>query len=347
VAGCGGGGGDEGGPSLESVVAQVDGLTGQARERKLLALAKSEGGELNLYTSSSIELMSEVTDAFEDAYDLDVSVFKSNSQGLVQRIVEERDAGFHGADVSESNEISLRQLADADALAAYRPPGTAALVAGSGHGSWTADKFDTLVVAWNTDNVAAGDRPRSYEDLADPRWHGKLGLEIDDGAWYKALRDWWVASGKTPAEADRLFQAIARNAMFADSRSLLRQLLAAGELDVLPSIQRHNIEDMIRDGAPIAYEPAVEPAFTRPDGVAIVAGSPHPAAALLFADWLLDGGQKVMADFGADVARRDLVVAPTIERQPVEITGYLAAQDEWDARYERLTRLGGEVDESG
>jgi iron(III) transport system substrate-binding protein len=348
LAACGGsdGNGTSSGQSLDDVLSQVEGLSGQARTKKLAALAADEG-ELSLYTTSSIELTTELTDAFEDEYDLDVSVYKTGGDALVPRIVEERDAGFHGADLAETNEINLNHLEKADTLTSYRSPSAAGLVTGSQRELWTADKFDTLIAAWNTHNVSAADRPTSYEDLADPRWHGKLALEIEDSSWYKTLRDYWISSGKSPAEADRLFEAIARNSVFTDSRSLIRELLAAGEFDVAPSIQRHNIADMIKDGAPLAYQPVVEPAFTRPDGVGIVEAPPHPAAAVLFVDWLLDEGQEVIKDFGADAARRDLVVEPTIERVPVDVDAFLADEDTWDARYEKLTRLGGTVEDSG
>jgi iron(III) transport system substrate-binding protein len=338
LTGCGGGGDDTNGKSLEDVLEQVAGLSGQNRTTKLAALAKGEGARLSFYTTSSIELATELTDAFEDAYDLDVSLLKSST--VVERLAEEREAGFHGADVVESNAVDLNNLSDLDALSQYRSPSAADLVPGSVHEFWAADKLDTLVVAWNTDNVAAGEQPTSYEDLAHPRWKGKLALYIDDSEWYKTLRDYWVDEGKTTAEADRLLESIARNGVFVESRSLIREHLAAGEFDVATSIQRHNLQDMIDDGAPVAYQPAIEPAITRPDGVAIVERPPHPATALLFVDWVLSDGQNIISDFGADAAREDLVVEPAVDRVPVDVEDFLTGQDHWQDRYERLVRLG-------
>jgi len=338
LSACGGGGGDTNGQSLDDVLEEIEGLTGRARTAKLSALAKDEGGQLNLYTTSSIELTTQLTEAFENAYDVDVSLFKSRA--VVERLADEREAGFRGADVVESNAIDLDNLGEIDALSPYRSPGARNLVAGSVHEYWAADKFDTLVVAWNTDKVADGAQPSSYDDLADPRWNGRLALYVDDSEWYKTLRDYWVDEGKTTAEADRLFEAIATDALFFESRSLLRELLAAGEFDVATSIQRHNIQDMIDDGAPIAYQPAVEPAITRPDGAAIVEGPPHPATAVLFIDWLLSDGQEVIEDFGADAAREDLIPEPTVDRLPIDVEDFLTGQDHWQARYGRLVRLG-------
>lgn len=344
---CGGGGGSQGaGASLDDVLTDVAGLSGAARTKELVKAAKADGG-LSLYTTSSVDLISEITDAFGDAYDIDVSIFKTSNEGLLQRVTEEQKAGFHGADVVETNAVSLLNLSGTDALALYRSPSASGLAQGSVHVDWASDKVDNMVVVWNTKNVPEGEQPKSYEELADPKWRGKISLETGDADWYQALWQYWVKSGKTPAEADRLFAAIGRNAIVVPHRSLQRELLIAGEFDVATTQQRHNIQHDIDEGAPLAYEPIVEPVVTRPDGVAIVSEPPHPAAAVLFVDWLLGDGEKVISDFGADATRNDLVVAPSVRRIAANIPDFVANQEKWEARWERVLGLGEEVPESG
>ena len=270
---------------------------------------------MTVYTTSDIDLLAELTDAFEDAYEIDLSVYKTSREGLLTRVTEEQKAGFRGADVIETNPINLTTLNEDGALAPYRSPSVSGLVDGSVHEGWLAEKVDNMVVAWNTKNVAPGEQPRSYEDLADPKWKGRISLITSDADWYKTVWEHWVASGKTPEEADRLFDAIGRNAVVVSGRSLQRQLLISGEVDVATAQQRHNIQHSIDEGAPLAYEPIVEPVITRPDGVAVVPDPPNPAAALLFTDWLLSDGQDVLAEYGADALRRDLLVAPDVRRR--------------------------------
>ena len=67
-----------------------------------MELADEAGGEVTVYTTSDIDLMAELTDAFEDAYDIDMSVFKTSREGLLTRVAEESKAGFRGADVIET-----------------------------------------------------------------------------------------------------------------------------------------------------------------------------------------------------------------------------------------------------
>jgi iron(III) transport system substrate-binding protein len=291
-------------------------------------------------------VLAELTDAFEDVYDIDVSVYKTSREGLLTRVTEERKAGFRGADVIETNPINLTTLNQEGALAPYRSPSVSGLVDGSVKEGWLAEKVDNMIVAWNTKNVAPGEQPRSHEDLADPRWKGRISILTSDADWYKTLWEHWVASGKTPEEADRIFDAIGRNAVVLNGRSLQRQLLISGEVDVATAQQRHNIQHSIDEGAPLAYEPVVEPVITRPDGVAVVPDPPNPAAALLFTDWLLSDGQDVLAEYGADVTRRDLLVEPSIQRLEEDIPGFIANQDDWETRWERVLGLGEQGPES-
>ena len=89
----------------------------------------------------------------------------------------------------ESNTPSLVPLMDEGIITRYESPKVAGLAAGSLGEGWVADKFNTFVTAWNSDRVPQGEEPRSYEDLADPKWKGRLALEVDDTDWYKELWD--------------------------------------------------------------------------------------------------------------------------------------------------------------
>ena len=274
------------------MLSAVQGLSGKARTDKLIELADAEGGELNVYTSSSIDYMTELSDDFSDATDVDASLYKTSSEALVERMVEEQKAGFHGSDVAETNTPGLIALDDEGLLVPYSSPNVDKLVPGSVGKSWIGDKSNTFVVAWNTKRVPKGEEPKSIAELADPKWKGRLVMEADDSDWYKTIWESVVDSGKTPAEADKIFEGIAKNAAFVNGHSLMADLVAAGEFDVSLDSYLHTVKGLMEKGAPIAWEPAVEPLVTRPDGIAVVKDAKHPAAALLYVDYVLDPGQK-------------------------------------------------------
>jgi iron(III) transport system substrate-binding protein len=331
---------------MTHVLAAVHGLRGKAREQRLVKLAKEEGGSVTFYTTYSLTLLDEVSSAFKDKYDIDVASYKGGSGEVPQRLLEEAKAGFHGADVVETNGLEMIEINDAHLLQPYDSPAAAHLIAGARHDGWTADAVNSLALVRNTKLVSADQMPKSWEELADPRWHGKVGIVIDDVEWYKTLRDYWINhEGKTPAEADRLFAAIARNAVFLKGHSLGAQLQSAGEFKLFVNYI-HIIEALARDGAPLAWKPAVQPVVVRTDGTGVVKGGSHPAAALLFEDWLLSEGQKVLAGEGVAV-RKDLVRTQDVKTAQVDLAALNAHQQMWEDRYDRLTRLGTKLQGAG
>src|SRR5262249_50825188 len=202
-------------------------------------------------------------------------------------------------------------------LVPYSSPSENALAKGSVFPGWDADSYSSFVVSWNSKLVPDADRPTSWESLADPRWKGKLAMEGSDVDWYATLHDYFVRDkGMTEAQADKLFEGMARNALVVSGHTFMGQLMTAGEVTVgtnySTTIKRYQDE-----GAPLVWQPAVEPIFAEPQGVGLVKGAQHPAAAMLFEDWLLSDGQKVLVDSGSEAARKDLVVAPNVERRAI------------------------------
>ena len=233
-------------------------------------------------------------------------------------------------------------------LAPYEAPARSTLVSGSSYDGWTADRFNKFVISWNTKLVRQGEQPRSWEDLADPKWKGLLEMELSDVDWYKTLWEYWVKHGKSEQEADRLFTAMARNAAFVKGHTVMGELLGAGEYAVSASNYSYLIQNGLEKGAPEAWKPVVQPVLARPNGVAVVRGAKHPAAAVLFTDWILSpAGQKLLAQLNLDVSRKDMVTAGNANQVLVDLPSLLKNQKTWEERYDKLTRLGKKVKDEG
>jgi hypothetical protein len=79
---------------------------------------------------------------------------------------------------------------------------------------------------------------------------------------------------------------------------LLAQLVATGEVPVGLTMYNANIESLKKKGAPIDFVP-VQPVIARPQGIGVAKDAPHPAAALLFVDFVLSPeGQKLYESMG-------------------------------------------------
>lgn len=340
LAGCGGAGSgrDEPPRSLQDVLAEVEGLSGAARTEKLLELAEEEGGELSLYSSSATDQIADIANAFEDAHGIDVSLYRTRSNLLLERLEAEEEAGFRGADVVESSDVFQ---VPAGYLTPYDSPLRANLVAEAvTHDEWTADRFNQRVVIWNTKNVSPEERPRSFEDLADPRWKGTLGLDPRDVDWYMTLWNYFVDSGMEPAEVDRLFEGIGRNSVIVDGSAFRQQLVSSGELDVSAANNLHTLLARIERGEPLGYEPVVEPVVMAPVGVGIMGSARHPAGAALFVDWILGEGQEALKELYMTPVRKDLAPPASLAQAPTDVDRFLAEEEEWEKRFDEIVRLG-------
>ena len=76
-------------------------LSGPNRMERLIAGAKAEGA-LSFYTSLPVLTTSQITDAFEEKYGIEVSMYRAESTQLLQRAMNEARAGRHVVDVVES-----------------------------------------------------------------------------------------------------------------------------------------------------------------------------------------------------------------------------------------------------
>lgn len=337
VSGCSSGGtGDSTSAALEADAADVAGVHGPARLTRLAALAQKEGGELSLYTSSNDDVVSDIVDDFENRFDIDVAIYRARSETLLTRLEEEHRAGFAGADVVNTNGVEMILLHDDGALAPWTVDDTG-LLPGSEHDGWVASSFQRFVAAWHK-----GTRPpTSWEDFADPRFKGKIGVEAGDFDWYTTLRQYWIDHGKTPAEADRLFAKIAHNAKVVAGHSLMLALIASGELDAGTSNIEHLVERKRAEGAPVAWKPVVEPTFLAPDGLGIGAEAPHPATAALFLEWALTReGQQAFVNEGYVSVRRDLQHSPDVDAVPIDVEKVAANEESLRAAWEKVTRGG-------
>ena len=338
----GNGDSDSGPTKAEELYEEIAGLSGQERRDRLVELAAEEGG-LNLYTSMTADVADAVTEAFTDTFDIDVSVYRAGSETVLQRILQEQDAGFPGNDVVETNASELGALSLEKVMATYEGE-RRDLVPEAGQGdTWTATRFNIFAPSWNTDQVSGDLIPTSWEALADPKYDGLLSMELGDYDWYMALTQYWLDQGKSQEEVDKLFTDMVDGAKLVKGHTVQAELMGAGELAVVASNYSYIVERAKVEGAPVDYMPMVEPAIVRPNGAGLMKTAANPATAMLFMDWLLEEGQEVIV---AESLTPSIVEGGNpladVELVPVDVDRLLEEGDEWSAKYDELL-AGGEV----
>src|SRR5262249_52095065 len=141
--------------------------------------------------------------------------------------------------------------------------------------------------------------PTSFAQLADPSWKGKIALEPTDFDWFAALYEYFttVANPKmTGAQFDAMMTKIAQNAQLIPGHTAEASALAAGQVSVVDNGPAQSIEQPQAKTAPVSFGPPfVQPVIQRPQGMGISYLTSHPAAALLYYDYMLSPvGQKMM-----------------------------------------------------
>ncbi|MET0454428.1 MAG: extracellular solute-binding protein [Mycobacterium sp.] len=342
LAGCGGSptaapGASSGGDTA-SKYEQYESLSGQERRDKLLADAKAEG-ELSLYTSMTSDVADAVTKAFTAQTGVKVSLYRAASETVLQRILQESSARHAGADVVETDALEMAALSKEKLIAPYTGERRDAVGPEGQFDNWTASRYNLFSPSWNTIKVPAGSQPTSWEALADPKFNGQLAMELNDYDWYLTLYEYWEQHGKTTAEIDQLFSAMADGAKVVKGHTVMGELLSAGQYSLAASNYTYLVQRAADKGAPVAYQPMVQPVIARPQGVALLDSAPHPAAALLFEDWVLTEGQQVFVDLG---------LTPSIEPEglkdplegleviSVDVNKLLDEQKQWSDKYNAL-----------
>ncbi len=321
---------------------QYDALKGQERRDRLVQDAKSEG-ELVLYTSMTADVADAVTKAFTDQTGVKVTLYRAASETVLQRLLQEASANHPGADVVETNDREMSAVAGEGLAVPYTGERRDMVGEEGRFDDWTATRYNLFAPSWNTTKVPAGQEPKSWEDLADPKWNGQLAMELSDYDWYLTLYGYWQKKGKTDAEIDRLFSEMANGAKVVKGHTVMGELLSAGQFSVAASNYSYLVQRVADKGAPVAYQPFVQPVIARPQGAALMKSAPHPAAALLFVDWMLTEGQKVLVDLSLTPSIEPEGLADPlagVEVIPVDVEKLANESAQWSERYSTLLEKG-------
>ena len=325
-------------PEVKNILDQASSRTGQARTDYLLEQARAEPGPLRLYTSYSEEVLTPLVEKFEQAYGIHVEAYRAAPEVLVDRIEQETTAGYdRGADVVETRGFELYRLSQGGLITSFDGEFTNAVPEYGRAEDWTADRLNVVVPSWNTTAVPAAERPTSWEDLTDPKWKGRLAMEQLDDNWFQTMFEWMVSQGKSEQEVEDYFTRLAANSGVVKGHTQMQQMLVAGQYDVAVSSYTYITEQQKATGAPVEWLPAVEPAVSQPNGVALMRQANNPASAALFYSWLLTDGQQILADTGNSPATFPIQA----EVIPADIEGYAANAADWSRRYDELLRNAG------
>ncbi len=305
---------------------------GADRHARLLEAAKREG-ELSVY--HVYPNLPVVMAAFTQKYGIKVKAWRAGSEAVLQRVVTEARGGRFEVDVvqnnSPENEAAQREGLLQEVWSAHLKDLVPAAV--PAHRAWAGITLDVWTAAYNTASVKKEELPRSYQDLADPRWKGRLGIEANNHIWFGAL-----LSELGEEQGSKLFNSIvATNGISArKGHSALAQLVATGDVPLALTVYSWNPVQLKKKGAPIEGL-VLQPVMAQTSSIAMLRRAPNPASALLFYDFMLGEGQKLLAE--ADFLPANRQVAHAFSNIPIKFIDparSLDMQDKWLKNFDEM-----------
>jgi len=310
-------------------------LEGADRDARLTAGAKKEG-ELVIYTSAQADDIGPVAKAFEQKYGVKVTMWRASSEKVLQRALAEAKANRHAVDLAETNGPELEMLHREGLAQAVKSPHLADIIpaAKQPHGEWVGTRLNVFALAYNTKAVKKDELPKSYDDLAQPRWKGRLGIEADDSEWLAG-----VLQQIGEQKGIQLFREVVQKNGISVRRghTLLTNLVASGEVPLALTVYNYKAEQLKNQGAPIDWF-AIGRAVARPNGAAVMKRAPHPHAAVLFYDFeISEEGQRILAK--RDFVPTNRKVESALNKIPLLVVDpkvMLDEQAKWSKLYEEL-----------
>jgi iron(III) transport system substrate-binding protein len=276
------------GPTLAAIAT----YGGPDRAARILAGAKKEGS-LNVYTSETVDDVAALGAAFQSKYGIKLNVWRGSANDILQRAVIEARGDRFDVDAFETGATAMESLQREQLLQQVASPAFADLKpeAIRPHREWIGTRYNVFVAAYNTGLVAKADLPKSYNDLTDPKWKGKLGIEAESSDWFGALIQ---ALGEQ--RGLKLFRAIvaANGISVRRGHTLLANLVVSGEVPLAISTYLYKAAQLKARGAPIDWI-GIPPVVARFEGVGVARHAPHPYAAMLYLDFMLTDAQAILA----------------------------------------------------
>ncbi len=262
----------------------------------IVSKAKTEGKAV-LYTSLNEDDAKYVITKFEaDNPGIKVTLNRKSSEKVTAQFITEAKAGKVVADILETGGLDLAKPIKEGLIAEFRPPQATGFrdEFKDKAGLWTAARLGIESIAWNTTLVKAGEEPKGFEDLADPKWKGKILIESTDVEVMVALAQ-VKYKGDDSKVRDYFTKLAANQPQPSAGHTETLDLLIAGQRATFWGAHGHTTAQKAKAGAPVDYMRA-EGVLTI-DGVSLAKGGPNPNAAKVFINWYVsEAGQRAISD---------------------------------------------------
>lgn len=266
-----------------------------------LVEAATQEGSVVFYTATDVEVAEKLATLFESKYPgIDVQVERSGAERVFQRISQEYSTGIYNADVIETSDAVHFLLFKKQGWLTPAVPEEVArhwpAEERDPDGQYAAYRAHLSVIAYNSNLVSDAEAPKTYADLLDPEWKGKI-VKAHPG--YSG-----TIMTATHALVDVLgweyFEKLAaQDVMQVQSSTEPPKKLAQGERAIQADGNEYNLFRLQEEGVPLKIVYPEEGTPVAVGNAAILKNPPHPNAAKLFYAFMFSlEAQQQNSDFG-------------------------------------------------
>ncbi|MGE5304282.1 MAG: ABC transporter substrate-binding protein [Alphaproteobacteria bacterium] len=268
-----------------------------AQDSAMVQAAKKEG-KVVWYTSLALPSSTSIAHAFRTRYSgIEVEVHRTGSQRVLQRVMQEASAGIKNVDVIHTSDAGhFVLMKEKGMLLKYTPRGVEPFPAGfkDKDGYYFGMRATLSVIAYNPTIIADKDAPRTWKDLLNPKWKGKM---VTAHPGYSGIIMTHVLALVNLYGWD-YFRDLAKNSLhIVQSANDPAGVVASGERPIGADGAEYFYYKTQKQGNPIkiVYPKEGIPLVVSP--VAIAKDAPHANAAKLFTEFIFaKESQQLLAD---------------------------------------------------
>ena len=278
--------------------------SGRAFAQEANIEAGKKEGKVVVYGSVVPQAMEGLHQAFKKKYGIDVEYWRGDSTKVSERALTEWRAGKPGFDVIEANRGVQLIMKSEGLFTKYVPPASEKFPA-------KMKEKDALITPWrvlpisilyNTDLVKPADLPKSFDDLLNPKWMGRISLPDPTRHTTTAQFLWNLQLFKKDKWLDYVRALAKQKPVLVESLAPVTTTVIKGEAQVGITY----IKYVKQYKGPVSYVP-LDQYLTDPNYMSLSGKASHVNAAKLYIDFACSPeGQKEIAEDG------EFVMAPGI-----------------------------------
>ena len=266
----------------------------QASAQSVSLEAAKKEGKVFVYGTIIPQVMKLIEAGFVAKYGVNIEYWRGDATKVIDRVLTEWRAGKPGFDMVIGARGPLA-LAKADGVYAKYTPASAANFPAKFRdtdGQLTAWRITPVGILTNTDLVKANDVPKSWDDLLDPKWQGKITMPDPSRHASTATFLWNLQKIKGDRWLDFVRVLAKQKPHLVESYSSVPNAIVRGEAALGISY----IQYVPQTKGPIGFAP-IDHVFADPSDAAISARAANPNAARFLIDYLCSAeGQKKVAE---------------------------------------------------